>query len=135
MRLPQVTISEIPPEVLKADAHRFPPIPSSHKPNVDRVFLRQLRAILRIAFPSLASRETAIVLLHSFFLVARTVLSVGVARLDAFGGPATQVKTTSKVIGLDNAGRYSTCIKKDSQFTRNTVLTKVSPFTVIYAFC
>ena len=72
----------MPQKTLEADARHFPPVPPSHKPNVDRTFLRQLRAILRIAFPSLGSKETAIVLLHSFFLVMRTVLSVGVARLD-----------------------------------------------------
>lgn len=68
--------------MFEADANNFPLVPPSHKPNVDRVFLRQLRAILRIAFPTLNSKETLIVLLHSFFLVLRTVLSVGVARLD-----------------------------------------------------
>lgn len=53
------------------------------KPNIDTAFLRQLRAILfRIAFPSFRSKETLIVVLHSFFLVLRTVLSVAVARLD-----------------------------------------------------
>lgn len=39
-------------------------------------------AILRIAFPSLTSRESMLVLLHTFFLVLRTILSVGVAKLD-----------------------------------------------------
>ncbi|KAL5498627.1 PXA1 [Sanghuangporus vaninii] len=81
-RVKKVNICETPADVLKADAQRFPLIPPSHKPNVDRVFLKQLRAILHIAFPSLTSREALIVLLHSFFLVMRTVLSVGVARLD-----------------------------------------------------
>ncbi|EJD05544.1 uncharacterized protein FOMMEDRAFT_17828 [Fomitiporia mediterranea MF3/22] len=81
-RVAKVHICETSPDTLKADARHFPPVPPTHKPNVDRVFLRQLRAILRIAFPSLTSKETFIVLLHSFFLVLRTVLSVGVARLD-----------------------------------------------------
>ena len=45
--------------------------------------MKQLRAILfRIAFPSWRSKESMIVVFHSFFLVLRTVLSVGVARLD-----------------------------------------------------
>jgi ATP-binding cassette subfamily D (ALD) long-chain fatty acid import protein len=45
--------------------------------------LRQLRAILfRIAFPTWRSKETLVVVFHSFFLVLRTVLSVAVARLD-----------------------------------------------------
>jgi hypothetical protein len=54
----------------------------THKPSVDKVFFRQLRAILRIAFPSWNSKESFIVLLHSFFLVLRTVLSIYVAKLD-----------------------------------------------------
>ena len=39
-------------------------------------------AIMRIAFPSWHSKEAFILVMHSFFLVLRTVLSVGVARLD-----------------------------------------------------
>jgi ATP-binding cassette, subfamily D (ALD), peroxisomal long-chain fatty acid import protein len=65
-----------------ADAKRFPPAPSSHKPNLDKTFLRQLKAIMRIAFRSWYSKESLILFMHSFFLVLRTVLSVGVARLD-----------------------------------------------------
>ncbi|KAH9077907.1 ABC transporter transmembrane region 2-domain-containing protein [Lactarius deliciosus] len=62
----------------------FPPLPPSaqNKPNVDRAFLRQLLAILRIVFPSYRSSEVGIVLVHSTFLILRTVLSVGVAKLD-----------------------------------------------------
>ncbi|KAI5120609.1 hypothetical protein M0805_008085 [Coniferiporia weirii] len=81
-RIAKVAIRPVSLDTFAADAPRFPLVPPSHKPNVDRVFLRQLRAILRIAFPSLTSKETLIVLLHSFFLVLRTILSVGVARLD-----------------------------------------------------
>ena len=58
------------------------PAAAQTKPNVDRAFARQLLAILRIAFPSYRTRETALVALHSVFLVLRTVLSVGVAKLD-----------------------------------------------------
>ena len=78
----QVKIRETSTERFVADVRHFPPISSSHKPNVDKVFLRQLRAILNVAFPSIASKEMFIVIFHSFFLVLRTVLSVGVARLD-----------------------------------------------------
>jgi hypothetical protein len=39
-------------------------------------------AILRIVFPSYRSSEVGIVLVHSTFLLLRTVLSVGVAKLD-----------------------------------------------------
>ena len=37
---------------------------------------------MRIAFKSWHSKESLILFMHSFFLILRTVLSVGVARLD-----------------------------------------------------
>ncbi|KAG5644365.1 hypothetical protein DXG03_008662 [Asterophora parasitica] len=80
-----VNIQETPKSTFASDAPHFPPLPAAAKakPNIDATFLRQLRAILfRIAFPSLRTKETAIVVAHSFFLVLRTVLSVVVARLD-----------------------------------------------------
>ena len=73
-----------PDTLFKSHKRHFPPLPSDaqNKPNVDRAFLRQLLAILRIVFPSYRSTEIGIVLVHSTFLVLRTVLSVGVAKLD-----------------------------------------------------
>ena len=73
-----------PDTLFKSHKRHFPPLPSDaqNKPNVDRAFLRQLLAILRIVFPSYRSTEVGIVLVHSTFLVLRTVLSVGVAKLD-----------------------------------------------------
>ncbi|KAF5355535.1 hypothetical protein D9758_006286 [Tetrapyrgos nigripes] len=51
--------------------------------NLDNNFTKTLSALLfRIAIPSLKSKETLTVLLHSFFLVIRTYLSILVARLD-----------------------------------------------------
>lgn len=81
----RVPIHSIPISKFDADAPSFPPLSgtSRTKPNIDASFTRQLRAILfRIAFPSWRTKESFIVVLHSFFLVLRTVLSVGVARLD-----------------------------------------------------
>jgi hypothetical protein len=78
----KVTIDQISASRLAADVKHFPLVPNSHKPNVDRTFLRQLMAILRIAFPSWRSKELLMILLHSSFLVLRTVLSIAVARLD-----------------------------------------------------
>lgn len=78
----KVPIIPTSPAELNADATRFPPVPSSHKPNLDRTFLLQLKAITRVAFRSWNSKESLILFLHSGFLVLRTVLSVGVARLD-----------------------------------------------------
>ncbi|KAI0790361.1 ABC transporter transmembrane region 2-domain-containing protein [Abortiporus biennis] len=78
----RVRIHETPLSILKSTAKDFPLIPASHKPNLDKTFLRQLFAIAKIAFPSWTSKEVLILILHSFFLVSRTVLSVVVAHLD-----------------------------------------------------
>ncbi len=78
----QIPIAPISSDVFKRDAASFMPIPKTHKPNVDRLFMKQLVAILRIVFPSLTSKEVGLLLLHTFFLVTRTVLSVYVAHLD-----------------------------------------------------
>ncbi|KAG5653735.1 hypothetical protein H0H81_010992 [Sphagnurus paluster] len=80
-----VNIQETPKSKFTSDAPFFPPLhaDAKAKPNIDATFIRQLRAILfRIAFPSLRTKESLIVVLHSFFLILRTVLSVAVARLD-----------------------------------------------------
>lgn len=81
-RVNKIPIQPIPDEVFKRDAASFMPVPKSHKPNVDKLFMKQLVAILRIVFPSLTSKEVGLLLLHTFFLVTRTVLSVYVAHLD-----------------------------------------------------
>ncbi|TFK89661.1 hypothetical protein K466DRAFT_584399 [Polyporus arcularius HHB13444] len=78
----KVTITPTPTSVIEENTKHFPLVPGSHKPNLDKTFLRQLMAIMRIAFPSWRSKEALILVMHSFFLVLRTVLSVGVARLD-----------------------------------------------------
>ena len=80
----QVPIRPTPDLLFLSHRHHFPLLsPSAQsKPNVDQSFLRQLRAILRITFPSYRSPELGIVLIHSTFLVLRTVLSVGIAKLD-----------------------------------------------------
>ncbi|EPS97476.1 hypothetical protein FOMPIDRAFT_1128638 [Fomitopsis schrenkii] len=68
--------------LIAENARRFPPSSASHKPSLDKTFLRQLLAILRVAFPSYHSKESLMLLAHTSFLVFRTVLSVAVARLD-----------------------------------------------------
>ncbi|KAJ3373910.1 hypothetical protein GGF31_008795 [Allomyces arbusculus] len=52
------------------------------KQDVDAVFLRRLRRLLKICIPSLHCKEAVLVVLHSTFLVLRTILSVYVAALD-----------------------------------------------------
>ncbi|KAJ7637086.1 ABC transporter transmembrane region 2-domain-containing protein [Roridomyces roridus] len=82
-RISKVPIHPTPPEKFASDARHFPQLSSTAKPNIDAAFLRQLKAILfRIAIPSWRTKETLIVVLHSFFLIMRTVLSIAVARLD-----------------------------------------------------
>lgn len=65
-------------------AKLFPVLPSleSKKTSVDSVFFKQLWSILRLGFRHWRSKEVGILVLHSGFLVARTLLSVLVARLD-----------------------------------------------------
>ncbi|KAI0293974.1 ABC transporter transmembrane region 2-domain-containing protein [Russula brevipes] len=80
----KVPIHPTPDSLFLSHRPYFPLLPQSaqNKPNVDRAFLRQLLAILRVTFPSYRSPEVGLVLVHSTFLVLRTVLSVGVAKLD-----------------------------------------------------
>lgn len=78
----QVNIAPTPHTQILADVKRFPTATSTHKPTLDMTFLRQLRAILRVGFRSWHSKESMILYMHSFFLVMRTILSIGVARLD-----------------------------------------------------
>ncbi|GAA5853045.1 hypothetical protein JCM3766R1_000852 [Sporobolomyces carnicolor] len=49
---------------------------------VDALFFQRLGRLLRIVVPSIHSKEASLLLLHSFFLVLRTVLSLYVASLD-----------------------------------------------------
>ncbi|PPQ82537.1 hypothetical protein CVT25_007146 [Psilocybe cyanescens] len=84
-RIVKVPIYTTPPSRFTSDTPHFPLLPPQtlHKPNIDLAFLSQLRAILsRIAIPSWRSSEAGIVVLHSSFLILRTVLSILVARLD-----------------------------------------------------
>lgn len=77
-----MNIVPTPKETFAADAKNFPLLPGNHKPSVDKAFVRQLFAIMRICFPSWRSKEAGILVLHSVFLVLRTLLSVAVAKLD-----------------------------------------------------
>lgn len=79
---PQVTIVPTPASKFEEDKKHYPPLKDDHRVNVDRAFVKQLSAILRIVFPSWRSKQVGIVALHSAFLVLRTLLSVAVARLD-----------------------------------------------------
>ncbi|KAJ3755407.1 ABC transporter transmembrane region 2-domain-containing protein [Lentinula raphanica] len=92
-RLAKVPIRDTPADVLSSNARHFPSQSTDlgntknskkkSKALLDPKFVRALRALLfHIAIPSWKSKEALILAVHSFFLVARTVLSVVVARLD-----------------------------------------------------
>ena len=49
---------------------------------MNREFFRQLRFLMRIMIPRLASREMGILALHTSILVGRTFLSIYVAILE-----------------------------------------------------
>lgn len=53
-----------------------------NKVAVNGVFLKRLKMLLKIVIPKLAGKEGLLLLLHTSFLVARTITSIHVARLD-----------------------------------------------------
>lgn len=57
---------------------------SAMRVGVDREFFRQVRALLRIIFPSIYAKEVYMFVAHTCFLVLRTYLSLLVARLDGY---------------------------------------------------
>lgn len=57
---------------------------SALRVGVDREFFRQVRALLRIIFPSLHAKEVYMFVALTCFLVMRTYLSLLVARLDGY---------------------------------------------------
>ncbi|KIJ39058.1 hypothetical protein M422DRAFT_781181 [Sphaerobolus stellatus SS14] len=85
-RISKVKSTPLSETYMKATRKLFPLLNSSQgqapgsKPVKSQ--LGQLLSILRIAFPSVRSKQSLILLLHSTFLVLRTYLSVLVARLD-----------------------------------------------------
>lgn len=50
--------------------------------NVNKQFFKQLRTLLRIIIPSIASKEFALLVMHTLSLISRTFLSLYVAKLD-----------------------------------------------------
>ncbi|RHZ85610.1 hypothetical protein Glove_63g89 [Diversispora epigaea] len=95
-RLATVTLRPTPIEVLKRNKKRFPPIidhpqqqqqpqqrrRQHQKVGVNKTFLKQITALLRIIIPRVRSKEVIILVLHTAFLLLRTWLSIVVAKLD-----------------------------------------------------
>lgn len=78
----KVRIRDIPASTFKAHVKSFPPVPPGSKLGVNAGFVKQLKALLLIILPRWRCRETLMLVLHSVFLVQRTLLSVFVAKLD-----------------------------------------------------
>ncbi|KAK1927880.1 ABC transporter transmembrane region 2-domain-containing protein [Papiliotrema laurentii] len=70
----------------------------------DPLFHVKFKRLLRIVIPSLRSREAAMLALHSFFLVARTGLSLYVAELD--GRIVSSLVTARPRLFLSNLARW-----------------------------
>lgn len=49
---------------------------------VDAVFFERLRTILKIVIPGARSKEAMLLIMHTFFLILRTIISLYVAELD-----------------------------------------------------
>lgn len=56
--------------------------PMNVKPGLNLAFLHQMLSLLSIMIPRMTGKETALLLSHSVCLIARTYLSLVVARLD-----------------------------------------------------
>ncbi|ADV19885.1 ATP-binding cassette (ABC) transporter, putative [Cryptococcus gattii WM276] len=81
-KISKVRITPTSPELYKQHLPLFPRMTGSEKLGVNKEFWRMLKAVLKVTFPSKRGKEVFLLLLHSFFLVSRTILSVMVARLD-----------------------------------------------------
>ncbi|KAK4685379.1 hypothetical protein P7C73_g4775, partial [Tremellales sp. Uapishka_1] len=81
-RISKVRITPTPASLYRSHLRLFPPLKAGEKLGVNKRFWKMLYAVLKIAFPSKAGKEAFLLVLHTFFLVIRTVLSVMVARLD-----------------------------------------------------
>jgi len=56
--------------------------PPNVKPGLNLAFLHQFMAIMNIAIPRAGSKESGLLVLHAFFLLMRTYLSLVTARMD-----------------------------------------------------
>lgn len=81
-RISKVRITPTTAELYASHLELFPPLRPGERLGVNKRFWKMLAAVLRIAFPSKTGKEAFLLVLHTFFLVLRTILSVMVARLD-----------------------------------------------------
>ncbi|KAI8063565.1 ABC transporter transmembrane region 2-domain-containing protein [Gongronella butleri] len=83
------------------------PVPKSEtakkkkKADVDMAFLKQLQRLLKVVMPGLRSKEFGMLVVHSGFLVFRTILSVYIASLDGrIVSALVQGKVRDFIIGI-----------------------------------
>ncbi|WVQ93590.1 hypothetical protein IAU59_000665 [Kwoniella sp. CBS 9459] len=81
-RVSKVRITPTPAELYASHLASFPPLNPRERLGVNKKFWKMLAAVLKVAFPSKTGKEAFLLVLHTFFLISRTVLSVMVARLD-----------------------------------------------------
>ncbi|WRT63771.1 uncharacterized protein IL334_000696 [Kwoniella shivajii] len=81
-RISKVRITPTSSDLYASHLASFPPLDPTEKLGVNKKFWKMLVAVLKVAFPSKTGKEAFLLVLHSFFLLSRTVLSVMVARLD-----------------------------------------------------
>ncbi|WWC66769.1 uncharacterized protein I206_100674 [Kwoniella pini CBS 10737] len=81
-RVSKVRITPTSNETYASHLALFPPLDPREKLGVNKKFWKMLFAVLKVAFPSKTGKEAFLLVLHTFFLIFRTVLSVMVARLD-----------------------------------------------------
>ena len=67
---------------LVASKPERPDATAKRRVELDREFFRNLARLLKICIPSWRSKEARLLVQHSFFLVARTLLSLYIAKLD-----------------------------------------------------
>ncbi|WWC58200.1 uncharacterized protein I303_100736 [Kwoniella dejecticola CBS 10117] len=81
-RVSKVRITPTSNETYASHLASFPPLDPREKLGVNKKFWKMLFAVLKVAFPSKTGKEAFLLVLHTFFLLSRTILSVMVARLD-----------------------------------------------------
>lgn len=81
-RISRVRITPIPRETFAQHVKLFPPLRPGERLGVNKRFWTMLAAVLKVAIPTTSGKEAFLLLLHTGFLILRTVLSVMVARLD-----------------------------------------------------
>lgn len=101
------TLEETSPETFDKHKKLFPVVDVASKVGVNQEFRRQLRAIATIILPHWRTKEVFLLVLHSFFLILRTYLSVVVARID--GRIVRDLVSTFLSLSMESSNGYKCC--------------------------